>query len=78
MDGVLVGDGMLKKEYNISLLLTSEKLIYDILYINNILGIHNITIKQGKSTNPKDNSKWRPNYTLTWLNTKNRIIFQNI
>ena len=70
MDGVLVGDGMLKNEYNISLLLTSEKLIYDILYISNLLGIHNVTIKQGKAINPKNPNKWRPNYTLTWLGTK--------
>jgi hypothetical protein len=70
IDGVLVGDGMLKKEYNISLLLTSEKLIYDILYINNILGRYNITLKKGKSINPKDKNKWRPNYTLTFLQTK--------
>ena len=70
IDGVLVGDGMLKKEYNISLLLTSEKLIYDILYINNILGRYNITLKKGKAINPKDKNKWRPNYTLTFLQTK--------
>ena len=69
MDGVLVGDGMLKKEYNISLLLTSQKLIYDILYITNLLGIHNVTIKEGESRNPR-NSSTRPNYTLTWGNSK--------
>ncbi len=68
LDGVLVGDGMLKKEYNISLLLTSEKLIYDVLYISNILGIHNVTIKKGKSQNP-NNETFRPNYTLTWTNS---------
>ena len=70
IDGILVGDGMLKKEYNINLQLTSEKLIYDVLYINNLMGIHNISIKTGKARNPKDNNKWRPNYCLTWLNTK--------
>jgi len=70
MDGVLVGDGMLKDEYNISLLLTSRKLIYDILYISNLLGIHNVTIKEGKSINPRDSSIYKPNYTLTWLKTK--------
>jgi hypothetical protein len=69
MDGVLVGDGMLKKEYNISLLLTSQKLIYDILYITNLLGIHNVTIKEGESRNPR-NPSTRPNYTLTWGNSK--------
>jgi hypothetical protein len=68
LDGVLVGDGLIKPEYNIQLLLTSEKLIYDVLYITNILGIHNVSIKQGKSQNPKNNS-WRPNYTLTWTNS---------
>jgi hypothetical protein len=68
LDGILIGDGLLKPEYNIQLLLTSEKLIYDILYITNILGIHNVSIKQGKSQNPK-NSSWKPNYTLTWTNS---------
>jgi len=69
MDGVLVGDGMLKNEYNISLLLTSQKLIYDILYISNLLGIHNVTIKEGKSQNPRNTSS-RPHYTLTWTKSK--------
>jgi hypothetical protein len=68
LDGVLVGDGMLKSEYNISLLLTSEKLIYDVLYISNVLGIHNVSIKQGKSQNP-NKPTWKPNYTLTWTNS---------
>ena len=71
LDGVLVGDGMLKPEYNIQLLLTSEKLIYDMLYISNILGIHNVTIKKGKSQNPNNSNRdsWRNNFTLTWTNS---------
>ena len=71
LDGVMVGDGMLKSNYNIQLLLTSEKLIYDILYISNILGVHNVTIKQGKAQNPNNSNKesWRDNYTLTWTNS---------
>jgi hypothetical protein len=81
LDGVLIGDGMLKKEYNIQLLLTSELLIYDILYISNILGIHNVSIKQGESRNPR-NSDIKPNYTLTWLdsriNSDNKIFTQRI
>jgi len=68
LDGILIGDGLIKPEYNIQLLLTSEKLIYDVLYITNILGIHNVSIKQGKAQNPKNNN-WRPNYTLTWTNS---------
>jgi hypothetical protein len=71
LDGVLVGDGMLKSEYNVQLLLTSEKLIYDMLYISNILGIHNVTLKKGKSQNPNnpDKDSWRDNFTLTWTNS---------
>jgi len=71
MDGILIGDGLLKPEYNIQLLLTSEKLIYDVLYISNILNIHNVSIKKGKSQNPKNPNPntWRDNYTLTWTNS---------
>jgi len=69
MDGVLIGDGLIQSKYNIQLLLTSKYLIYDVLYISNILGIHNVTLKQGKAKNPR-NSKWKPNYTLTWTNSQ--------
>lgn len=68
LDGIMLGDGMMKKEYSSQIWLTSEKLIYDIVYINNILGIHNISIRQGQNVFPS--GERGINYCVNLLSSK--------
>lgn len=73
IDGIMMGDGLLKNEYNCSLGLTSPLLIYDVLYISNLIGIHNITIKKRDKTTSEILGKIynvKPHKTLTFCNTK--------
>lgn len=64
LDGIMVGDGMLKSEYNCGVCLTSERLVYDTLYISNLLGLYQTTIKTGFNNHGTNTS------TLTYSNTK--------
>jgi len=73
LDGMISGDGMLKKEYNCNLCFSNGKLIYDALYIANMLGIHNVTLKKSnggiKNIIGKDYNV-QPNYILTFIGTQ--------
>jgi hypothetical protein len=73
IDGILIGDGTLKSEYNCLLGLSSPMLVYDVLYINNLLGRHNITLKKRDSKKSIILNKeylTKDHYTLNFLNTK--------
>jgi hypothetical protein len=77
LDGVLIGDGMLNDKYNVNIGLSSQKLIYDILYISNILGYNHLTIKK---RDKKENITFinnkiynvREHFILTFCKTKTK------
>jgi hypothetical protein len=75
LDGILIGDGMLNNKYNINIGLSSQKLIYDVLYISNLLNYNFITIKKRdkKENVIFPNNKiydTREHFILTFCNTK--------
>ena len=65
---------MLKEEYNCRLGLTSEKLIYDSLYISNLLGLYNTSIsknqKEGINNILGKEYQCQNSTILTFSNTK--------
>ena len=74
LDGIMVGDGMLKSDYNCKLGLTSERLVYDSLYISNLLGLYNTTIsinkKEGTNIILGKEYQCKNSTILTYSNTK--------
>ncbi len=75
LDGLIIGDGMLNNKYNVNIGLSSQKLIYDIMYINNILGNYHITIKKQDGKENIEFPKKRiyntkDHYILTFCNSK--------
>lgn len=48
VDGLFRGDGCLKKEYNKTFSSTSTDLIYDVVYLLNLLKIHNFNLRQSR------------------------------
>lgn len=76
LDGIMVGDGMLKKEYNCSLGLTSERLVYDTLYMSNLLGLYNTTIK--KTQNSVNNQYTQLTFSNTKIDSNEKIFSERI
>ena len=68
LDGIMMGDGIMKQEYSSQIWLTSELLIYDIMYIHNILGIYNTSVRKGINTFPNGNHDI--NYCVNLLSSK--------
>lgn len=80
LDGIMIGDGMMKKEYNSQIALSSERLIYDVLYINHLLGIHNISLRQSETTFPsgKKGSRFVLNLLMSKVNSDNKKYSERI